>query len=80
MSVIPFSKYFQTDEIEIDDIEIYLQTSNMRRTLVDNTVVDHSDVFGTAPTVGAAPTTSSFPTKGGSPLKSKSLVIFLKVW
>ena len=31
----------------------YRQTSNISRTLVDNKIVDHSDV-------GAAPTTSSF--------------------
>ena len=36
----------------------YRQYSNIRRTLVDNKIVDHSDV---APT-GDAPTTSSFST------------------
>ena len=37
----------------------YRKTSNMiiRRTLVGNKIVDHSDVFGASP-VGAAPTTS----------------------
>ena len=39
----------------------YRKTSNIRRTLVDNKVVDHSDVVGAA-RVGAAPTTSSFST------------------
>ena len=39
----------------------YHQVSNMRRTLVGNLIVDHSDVVGTSP-VGAAPTTSSFST------------------
>ena len=39
----------------------YRQTSNIRRTLVGNSIVDHSDVVGAAP-VGAAPTTSSFST------------------
>ena len=34
------------------------QVSNIRRTLVDNKIVDHSDVVGAAP----APTTSSFST------------------
>ena len=34
----------------------YRQVSNIRRTLVDNYIVDHSDV------VGAAQTTSSFST------------------
>ena len=35
--------------------------SNIRRTLVSNEIVDHSDVVGASP-VGAAPTTSSFST------------------
>ena len=35
--------------------------SNIRRTLVGNKIVDHSDVVGASP-VGAAPTTSSFST------------------
>ena len=39
----------------------YRQVSNIRRTLVGNKIVDHSDVVGAAP-VGAAPTTSSFST------------------
>ena len=39
----------------------YRQVSNIRRILVGNNIVDHSDVVGAAP-VGAAPTTSSFPT------------------
>ena len=33
--------------------------SDIRRTLEDNQIVDHLDVFGASP-VGAAPTTSSF--------------------
>ena len=37
------------------------KTSNIRRTLVGNIFVDHSDVVGAAP-VGAAPTASSFST------------------
>ena len=40
---------------------IYRETSNMSRTLVDNKIVDHSDVVGASP-VGAAPTTSSLST------------------
>ena len=40
---------------------MYRQVSNIRRTLVGNGIVDHSDVFGASP-VGAAPTTSSFST------------------
>ena len=39
----------------------YHQTSNISRTLVGNTIVDHSDVVGASP-VGTAPTTSSFST------------------
>ena len=39
----------------------YRKTSSIRRTLVGNNIVDHSDVVG-APPVGAAPTTSSFST------------------
>ena len=40
---------------------IYRKTSNIRRTLVGNKIVDHADVVGASP-VGAAPTTSSFST------------------
>ena len=39
----------------------YRKTSNIRRTLVGNKIVDHSDVVEASP-VGAAPTTSSFST------------------
>ena len=39
----------------------YRQVSNIRRTLVGNKIVGHSDVVGASP-VGAAPTTSSFST------------------
>ena len=39
----------------------YRQVSNIRRNLVGNKIVDHSDVVGASP-VGAAPTTSSFST------------------
>ena len=35
------------------------QTSNVRRSLVGNEIIDHPDVVG-APPDGAAPTTSSF--------------------
>ena len=38
--------------------QIYRQTSNTRRALVGNNIVDHSDVVGASP-VGAAPATSS---------------------
>ena len=39
----------------------YRQVSNIRRTLVGNLIVDHSDTVGASP-VGAAPTISSFST------------------
>ena len=42
-------------------VKEYRKTSNIRRTLVGNKFVDHSDVVGASP-VGAAPTTSSFST------------------
>ena len=41
--------------------QVYRQVSNIRRTLIGNKIVDHSDVVGALP-VGAAPTTSSFST------------------
>ena len=40
---------------------VYHQISNIRRTLVGNIIVDHSDVVRALP-VGTAPTTSSFST------------------
>ena len=40
---------------------IYREVSNVRRTLVGNQMVDHSDVVVASP-VGAAPITSSFST------------------
>ena len=42
-------------------VHIYRKTSNISGTLVDNKIVDHSDVVGASP-VGAAPITSSFST------------------
>ena len=42
-------------------IRIYRQVSNIRRTIVGDKIVDHSDVVGASP-VGAAPTTSSLST------------------
>ena len=45
----------------LDKGSTYRQVSNIRCTLVDNKIVDHSDVVGASP-VGAAPTTSSFST------------------
>ena len=46
---------------EIGQKSEYRQVSSIRRTLVGNQIVDHSDVVGASP-VGAAPTTSSFST------------------
>ena len=43
------------------DVLKYRQIINIRRTLVCNKIIDHSDVVGASP-VGAAPTTSSFST------------------
>ena len=40
---------------------IYCQVSNIRRTLIGNKIVDHSDVVGASPEPDA-PTTSSFST------------------
>ena len=45
----------------LQEFVTYRQVSNIRRTLVGNTIVDHSDVVGASP-VGVAPTTSSFST------------------
>ena len=38
---------------------VTVKSLNISRTLIDNKIVDHSDVAGASP-VGAAPTTSSF--------------------
>ena len=53
---------------------IYRKVSNIRRTLVGNKIVDHSDVVGASP-VGAAPTTSSLPSNllgGGGEAEMKN--------
>ena len=42
-------------------INRYCQVSDIKRTLIDNTILYHSDVVGVSP-VAAAPTTSSFST------------------
>ena len=47
--------------LHLVSFRLYHQVSNIRRTLVSNKIVDHSDVVGASP-VGAAPTTSSFST------------------
>ena len=41
---------------------MYRQTSNIRRTLDEVEIVDHSDLVGASP-IGAAPTTSSVSTE-----------------
>ena len=43
------------------EVENYRKTSNIKRTLVGDTIVVHSDIVGASP-VGDAPTTSSFST------------------
>ena len=48
-------------EISIVAAGDYRQVSNIRHTLVGNSIVDHSDVVGASP-VGAASTTSSLST------------------
>ena len=53
--------YFIIQFIMECDNFIYRHVSNIRRTLIGNKIVDHSDVVGASP-VGAAPTTSSFST------------------
>ena len=42
---------------EIPIVDMYRQVSCIKRTLVGNKIVEHSDVVGASP-VGAAPTTS----------------------
>ena len=51
-------EYMYIYDIVICVASAYRQVSNIRRTLVGNKIVDHSDVVG----VGAAPTISSFST------------------
>ena len=71
LNAINFSKHSplikQSIEINIlfESMKIlkhgYRQVSNIRRTLIGNKILYHSDVVGASP-VGAAPTTSSFST------------------
>ena len=51
----------QVPDSKSDVILDYRQVFDLRRTLIGNKIVDHSDVVGASP-VGAAPTTSSFST------------------
>ena len=53
--------YTETTEI-LHWYQRYRKVSNIRRTLVGNKIVDHSDVVEASSPVGAAPTTSSFST------------------
>ena len=50
-----------TNHDRFEHLSTYRKVSYIRRTLVGNKIVDHSDVVGASP-VGAAPTTSSFST------------------
>ena len=52
--------FINNDPTSVRDVT-YRKTSNIRRTLRGNKIVDHSNVVGASP-VGAAPTTSSFST------------------
>ena len=56
-----FKRYIPVFSEDSARFNAYRQTSNIRHTLVDNKIVDHSDVVVASP-VGAAPTTSSFST------------------
>ena len=56
-----FTKLSNYTFYQSESNKMYRQVSNIRRTLVGNKIVDHSDVVGASP-VGAAPTTSSFST------------------
>ena len=49
---------FELESVKSESYLTYRHTSNIRRILVGNKTVDHSDVVGASP-VGAAPTTSS---------------------
>ena len=51
----------------IGSFDVYRITSNIKRALVGNKIVDHSDVVGASP-VGAAPTASSFSTEHLAPM------------
>ena len=55
---------FENDVCKLSEIlsqHQHREISDIKRTLVGNTIVDHSDVVGASP-VGAAATTSSFST------------------
>ena len=52
--------HVKTIKNQFGDVK-YRQISHIRRSLVGNKIVDHSDVVGASP-VGAAPTTCAFST------------------
>ena len=52
---------FPKNNFSMTRFDIYGHVSNISRTLIDNKIVDHSDVVEASP-VGAAPTTSSSST------------------
>ena len=58
---ITFFHYIFGKRIDLLTYIKYRKVSNIRRALVGNKIVDHSDVVGVL-LVGAAPTTSSFST------------------
>ena len=58
---ITFDFFLEVRVVARDVRKKYCQTSNIRRTVVANQIVDHSDVVGASP-ISAAPTTSSFST------------------
>ena len=57
---VPVNKIITIKPMKYNKKHIYMyrKTSNIRRTLVGNNIVDHLDVVGALP-VGAAPTISS---------------------
>ena len=61
MPIKTLMNWHELNDLSWNDYHTYCKTSNIRRTLVGNKIVDHSDVVGASP-VGAAPTTSSFLT------------------
>ena len=57
-----YNRVHAHDRVNVRTKYEYRKTSNLRRTLVSNKIIDHSDVVGASP-VGAAPNTSSFSTQ-----------------
>ena len=61
LTVLMQTIFAVNENIPVPHVGNYRQSSNIRRTLTGNRIVDHSDVVGASPD-GAAPTTSSFST------------------